>query len=156
VRSISTVAAPRRGGRARAAARPDQDERRPTPGAPLRRGAERRFRPARLAAIGEHQRDEDLRAEEQTPFGRLVADVVVDGVTFHDLRHTAISLMASAGWRLEHIARQVGHIDGGALILRRYRHLFEGEMDMQVALLEQLIQAKQAALGRAMDGEPVS
>lgn len=66
----------------------------------------------------------------------------LDQLTFHDLRHTAISLMALAGWRPEHIAEQVGHADGGALILRRYRHLFKGEMEAQVAKLDVLIRGQ--------------
>jgi integrase len=59
--------------------------------------------------------------------------------SMHDLRHTAISLMALAGWRPEHIAKQVGHSDGGALIFRVYRHIFEGEMEAQPAKLDALL-----------------
>ncbi len=81
-------------------------------------------------------------------FGRMV-DGHYEGLTFHDLRHGAISLMAVAGWRPEHIARQVGHNDGGVLILRRYRHLFESEARPMVAALDALLrgddrQAKEA------------
>jgi integrase len=54
---------------------------------------------------------------------RIVADFTV-----HDLRHTAISLMARAGLKAELIADRVGHNDGGALIYRRYRHLFPSEL----------------------------
>jgi hypothetical protein len=46
----------------------------------------------------------------------------------HDLRHTAISLMCRAGYRPEWVAERVGHHDGGALILRNYRHLCPTEM----------------------------
>jgi integrase len=60
---------------------------------------------------------------------------------FHALRHSAISLMAVAGWQPAHIARQVGHTDGGALLLRKYRHVFEGEMEAQPAKLDTLMEA---------------
>jgi integrase len=48
-------------------------------------------------------------------------------LTFHGLRHSYISMMAAAGAHPSVIAAQVGHKDGGALILRRYRHLFPHE-----------------------------
>jgi integrase len=63
----------------------------------------------------------------------------IPDVTFHDLRHTAVSLMAVAGWRPEHIAKQIGHADGGALIFRRYRHLFADELESQARLLDSLV-----------------
>lgn len=66
----------------------------------------------------------------------------LEGFTFHDLRHTAISLMAIAGWRPEHIARQIGHTDGGVLIHRRYRHLFSDEMALQAAALDSMVKPK--------------
>lgn len=71
----------------------------------------------------------------------------LEGLTFHDLRHTAISLMAQAGWRPEHIAAQVGHSDGGALIFRRYRHLFPDELRRQAAALDQLLKPKEEETG---------
>ncbi len=50
------------------------------------------------------------------------------GFLFHELRHTAISRMAENGMPAEVIARRVGHSDGGALIFKRYRHLYDHEM----------------------------
>jgi Phage integrase family len=47
-------------------------------------------------------------------------------LTFHDLRHTGASLMISAGCHVKVIAEQMGHSDGGALVLRRYGHLYKG------------------------------
>lgn len=64
------------------------------------------------------------------------------GLTFHHLRHTAISLMALSGWRPEHIAAQVGHVDGGALIHKKYRHLYEQEMEALPAKLDALMEAR--------------
>jgi integrase len=91
---------------------------------------ERHFRPAAVAAgLGTFTvRHENGKRREH-----------YDGPTLHDLRHTAISLMATAGWRPEHIAEQVGHTDGGVLILRRYRHLFPDEMEQQRAKLDALV-----------------
>jgi integrase len=42
-----------------------------------------------------------------------------NGVRFHDLRHTFISLMAKAGVHVSVIAAMVGHEYGDALLLRR-------------------------------------
>jgi integrase len=58
---------------------------------------------------------------------------------FHDLRHTAISLQARAGIPAEVIAERVGHTDGGALIRRRYRHLYPGEAASHVSKLDALV-----------------
>ena len=66
--------------------------------------------------------------------GATVADF-----KFHWLRHTAISLMARAGMKPELIADRVGHKDGGALIYRRYRHLFPSEIRAAVGLLDELL-----------------
>jgi len=55
------------------------------------------------------------------------AGSVFEGFTFHLLRHTAGSLMARAGIDPAAAAERLGHTDGGALFLRKYRHLYEGE-----------------------------
>lgn len=75
-----------------------------------------------------------------TPFRRrwqaALTGAGLEGFKFHWLRHTAISRMAQAGMPVETIAQRVGHSDGGALILRRYRHLFPSEQKAAVALLD--------------------
>lgn len=83
-----------------------------------------------LEAAGLAHRDDD----------RLVADF-----RFHWLRHTAISLCARAGMAPEVIALRVGHKDGGALIYRRYRHLYAGEIRVAVAALDDHLAATEAA-----------
>jgi integrase len=55
---------------------------------------------------------------------------------FHDLRHTYVSLAAAAGIGPGEIAALVGHADGGALVMRRYRHLFPGALERAAAQLE--------------------
>lgn len=49
------------------------------------------------------------------------------GLTPHDLRHTATNLMLQAGMPVELAAERLGHADGGALLLRTYRHIRAGE-----------------------------
>jgi hypothetical protein len=41
--------------------------------------------------------------------------------------------------RAELIAERVGHNDGGALIYRRYRHLFPSEVREAVSLLDRMV-----------------
>jgi len=65
----------------------------------------------------------------------------LEGFKFHWLRHTAISLMARAGMAPELIAQRVGHSDGGALIYRRYRHLYGSEVQAAVSLIDELVAA---------------
>jgi hypothetical protein len=63
---------------------------------------------------------------------------VFEGLTFHLLRHTAASLMAR-GMDPAAAAERLGHSEGGALFLRRYRHLYEAEKRLQVARLESFV-----------------
>jgi integrase len=57
-------------------------------------------------------------------------------LTFHDLRHTGASLMIAAGCHVKVIAEQMGHSDGGALVLRRYGHLYKGAKRQAAMALE--------------------
>jgi integrase len=66
-------------------------------------------------------------------------------LTFHDLRHTGASLMIAAGCHVKVIAEQMGHSDGGALVLKRYGHLYKGARRQAAVTLEAHI------LGRAGD-----
>jgi integrase len=68
-------------------------------------------------------------------------DSVYEGFTFHHLRHTAASLMALAGMDPAAAAERLGHADGGALFLRRYRHLYEAEKRAQASRLDSLLRA---------------
>ena len=73
------------------------------------------------------------------------------GFTFHLLRHTAGSLMASFGMDPASAAERLGHTDGGALFLRTYRHLYEGEKRAQA---ERFGAQVQAALDEAWTDSP--
>jgi integrase len=73
---------------------------------------------------------------------------IVSEFRFHWLRHTAISLMARAGMKPELIAHRVGHTDGGALIYRRYRHLYSREIKDAVSALDAFL--AQSSSGHTM------
>lgn len=72
-------------------------------------------------------------------FRPAVRRAKLDGLTFHDLRHGHISLMAAAGVHPTVIAALVGHNDGGALVMRRYRHLFPAEAGRAAAAFDELV-----------------
>jgi len=76
--------------------------------------------------------DRDARATETSVF---------DGFNFHLLRHTAGSLMALAGFDPAVAAERLTHTDGGALFLRTYRHLYEGEKRINADRLDALVRA---------------
>jgi integrase len=65
-----------------------------------------------------------------------------EGLVFHDLRHTYVSLMGAAGVHPSTVAAQIGHADGGALLLRRYRHLFPQEAKRAAERLDALVREK--------------
>jgi integrase len=64
------------------------------------------------------------------------------GLTFHELRHSCASLMAAAGMDPAVAAQRLGHSDGGALFLRRYRHLYGSEARRQATLFEEMIKSE--------------
>jgi integrase len=69
-------------------------------------------------------------------------------LTFHDLRHTGASLMIAAGCHVKVIAEQMGHSDGGALVLRRYGHLYKGaRTQAALALEDYILRASRASTG---------
>jgi hypothetical protein len=65
--------------------------------------------------------------------------------------------MAAAGVHVSVIASMVGHKDGGALLLRRYRHLFPHEQKAAADAFERLVVnggvagGSQAASGNELD-----
>jgi integrase len=78
-------------------------------------------------------------ANEERPAPRAS---VFEGFNFHLLRHTACSLMALAGMDPAVAAERASHTDGGALFLRKYRHLYESEKRAQALRLEAMIRAR--------------
>jgi integrase len=69
----------------------------------------------------------------------------LDDITVHSLRHTFASLMGAAGVDVATIAAQMGHKDGGALLLRRYRHIFPAESRGAASKLDALVQSSETA-----------
>jgi integrase len=59
----------------------------------------------------------------------------LDGLTFHDLRHTCASLMIAAGANPLEVAAQLGHKDA-RLVLQRYGHLYPGASERAVRALD--------------------
>jgi integrase len=88
-------------------------------------------------------------AHEERRNGRRI---IVPDFRFHWLRHTAISLMARAGIRPELIAQRVGHTDGGALVYRRYRHLYSREIKDAVSALDTFL-AQSASGHRVVESD---
>jgi integrase len=100
------------------------------------------WHPAREAAGHEWRADHELPAWAPTPF---------DAIVPHDLRHTAISLMAAGGMRPEVIAVRVGHKDGGRLILERYRHLFPDELAVHLGRYDAFVRERRDEPGEAAE-----
>lgn len=61
-------------------------------------------------------------------------------VRFHDLRATYASLMIRAGVDIRTIASQLGHADGGALLLKRYGFLYNDAGERAASALSSLLQ----------------
>ena len=75
---------------------------------------------------------------------------IFKGFNFHLHRHTACSLIATAGMDPAVAAERAGDSDGGALFLRRYRHLYEAEKRTQARLLEAFIRASLDGSGQTI------
>jgi integrase len=73
-------------------------------------------------------------------------------LTFHDLRHTGASLMIAAGCHVKVIAEQMGHSDGGALVLRRYGHLYKGARRQAAIALETHVLGEARAVAESIGG----
>ena len=107
------------------------------------------FRPAVQKVADRYRRQHRVASDELTPF---------DGLTFHDLRHTCASLMIAAANHvgagqavtIKSIAEQLGHTDGGVLVLRRYGHLFKGTRRQAALALDRYVRARERSpQGRA-------
>lgn len=75
-------------------------------------------------------------------------------LTFHDLRHTGASLMIAAGCHVKVIAEQMGHSDGGVLVLGRYGHLYKGARRHAAIALEShvFVGRRDSTVGTVWDG----
>jgi integrase len=77
-------------------------------------------------------------------FRPAVKQAGLEPFPFHGLRHTFASLSVAAGVREKTIAAQLGHADGGVLVMRRYGHLYGTEGKSAAAALERMLQAGEA------------
>ncbi|MGX6513038.1 tyrosine-type recombinase/integrase [Rhodococcus sp. SJ-2] len=62
---------------------------------------------------------------------------VLEGLTLHELRHTAASLAITAGANIKTLQRMLGHASA-ALTLDRYGHLFDDDLGMVADQLDRL------------------
>jgi integrase len=82
-------------------------------------------------------------------FRPAVRRAELEGLTFHDLRHTYASLMVAAGASPHVIADQLGHRDA-RLVLQRYGHLYPGASRQAALDLDLYLEA--ASVGHTWDG----
>jgi integrase len=61
-------------------------------------------------------------------FNRAASEIGIDGLTPHELRHTAASLAVSAGANVKAVQRMLGHASA-TLTLDRYADLFDDDLD---------------------------
>jgi integrase len=73
----------------------------------------------------------------------------LEGLTFHDLRHTCASLLIAANANPLEVAAQLGHKDA-RLVFQRYGHLYPGAAERAVQRLDAL--TANAAVGEAWGG----
>jgi integrase len=82
-------------------------------------------------------------------FRPAVRRAELEGLTFHDLRHTYASLMVASGASPHVIAEQLGHRDA-RLVLQRYGHLYPGASRQAAIDLDLYLQT--VSVGQAWDG----
>jgi integrase len=71
-------------------------------------------------------------------FGRIVKRVGLEGVRFHDLRHTFASLMLLRGAKPKVISEALGH-SSVAFTMDVYSHIIEGMQQDAMALLDEVL-----------------
>ena len=78
-------------------------------------------------------------------FDRAAADVGLEGLVPHELRHTAASLAIASGARLKGVQAMLGHASA-TLTLDRYGHLFGDELDAVAERLDAAFRAPRVPL----------
>ncbi|MFC2122744.1 tyrosine-type recombinase/integrase [Bacteroidota bacterium] len=73
-------------------------------------------------------------------FGRMVKRIGLEGVRFHDLRHTFASLMLLRGAKPKVISEALGHASV-AFTMDVYSHIIEGMQEDAMALLDEVLPA---------------
>jgi len=73
-------------------------------------------------------------------FGRIAKKAGLNGVRFHDLRHTFASLMLLKGAKPKVISEALGHASV-AFTMDTYSHIIEGMQQEAMALLDEVLPA---------------
>ncbi|MBT9143380.1 MAG: putative prophage phiRv2 integrase [Dehalococcoidia bacterium] len=73
-------------------------------------------------------------------FGRMTREAGLEGVRFHDLRHTFASLMLLRGAKPKVISEALGHASV-AFTMDTYSHIIEGMQEDAMALLDEVLPA---------------
>jgi len=73
-------------------------------------------------------------------FGRIARQAGLNGVRFHDLRHTFASLMLLRGAKPKVISEALGH-SSVAFTMDTYSHIIEGMQEDAMALLDEVLPA---------------
>jgi Phage integrase family len=87
-------------------------------------------------------------------FDRAAVDAVLEGLTPHELRHTAASLAVSAGANVKAVQRMLGHASA-AMTLDIYAGLFADDLDAVADRLDRAVVKLNADQMRATAHEPV-
>jgi hypothetical protein len=74
----------------------------------------------------------------------------VEGLRFHDFRHTAATLAVAAGASTRELMVRMGHSSSAAAL--RYQHVMAGRDAAIAAALDELIQAASARSEDTVDG----
>lgn len=88
---------------------------------------------------------------QTTVFRRLIAKAEVPPITIHDLRHTNVSHLLSAGLPLTVVSNRLGHRDPSTTA-RVYAHLLAGDQDAAVAVTSRLLKPLLASDEEASKG----
>ena len=78
-------------------------------------------------------------------FGRMAVRAGLEGVRFHDLRHTFASLMLLRGAKPKVISEALGH-SSVAFTMDVYSHIIEGMQSDAMALLDEVLPAGKTGL----------
>ncbi len=73
-------------------------------------------------------------------FGRMARQAGLNGIRFHDLRHTFASLMLLRGAKPKVISEALGH-SSVAFTMDVYSHIIEGMQEDAMALLDEVLPA---------------
>ena len=82
-----------------------------------------------------------LRNWRREVFDPAARAAELDGITPHDLRHTAASLAIAAGANIKAVQRMLGH-KSAAMTLDVYSGLFEDDLDRVAQRLNERAQAR--------------